>query len=493
MTDTDRHAHDRPRSGRPDPLVVLAIVVVAPALLLGALWWWSSSVAAGPRPLPSEPTLLSTEPATTDVLSLRRLASAIAAGIGLEQFRSEARAFAETLDDDSCVAISVNGVEVYDDDRGVLVIPASLQKLLVAAAALEILGDDFRYRTVVTGQLGDDGTVNGDLHLIGGGDPLLSSDWYPGSGYERYPVIHPTSLDSLADQIATRVRRISGDIVGDASRYDDEVYAPGWGPGVAGVEGGPNRALTVNDSRVADQTQRLADPSLAAATELRRLLIERGVTVEGAPRSGLAAEGVEIAAIESVPLPLIIEELLATSDNNTAELLVKELGVATSGRGTTVDGLQAMNAQLESWGIDTTSMISTDGSGLSRDNRITCSTILAVLQRFGPDSVIGRSLPIAGQSGTLSSVLVETGVTGRLRAKTGTLGNPPVDEDPPGTKALAGYLPSPGGLSVEFALVLMDPEITATERYLPTWERLAQLLDSYPSGPTPEQLGPQMP
>lgn len=491
-TEAGRTASPRRPAHRIDPLLVLAIAVSVPALLLGALWWWSSSVAAGPRQLRDEPVLTSADPSATDVLSLRRLAPAIAAAIGLEQFRSEARAFAETLDEDSCLSISVGGTEVYNGDRGVLVIPASLQKIFVAAAALEILGDDFRYRTVVNGALGEDGTVNGDLDLIGGGDPLLSSDWYPGSGLERYPVVHPTSLDSLADLIAARVTRVSGDVVGDASRYDDEVFAPGWGPGVAGVEGGPNRALTVNDSRVAGQNQRFDDPSLAAATELRRLLIERGVEIDGVARSGPSGGGgVEIAAIESVPLPLVIEELLATSDNNTAELLVKEIGVAAIGRGTTIDGLQAIEALLESWGIDTSATIFTDGSGLSRENRVECATILAVLQRFGADSVIGRSLPVAGQTGTLTNLFVDTDVAGRLRAKTGTLGNPPVDEDPPGTKALAGYLPEPGGVPVEFALVLMDPDITAVERYLPVWERLVQLLDSYPSGPTTAQLGPQ--
>ena len=65
------------------------------------------------------------------------------------------------------------------------------------------------------------------------------------------PVTDPTSLDALADAIvAAGVTRIDGAVVGDGTRYDDELYAPSWVNDVRGIEAGPYDALLVNDARV---------------------------------------------------------------------------------------------------------------------------------------------------------------------------------------------------------------------------------------------------
>ena len=65
--------------------------------------------------------------------------------------------------------------------------------------------------------------------------------------------------------------------------------------------------------------------------------------------------------------------------------------------------------------------------------------MLAVLQRM-EGTAVASGLPVAGRSGTLEDAFVGTAMEGRLAAKTGTLGNPPVDLDPPAAKGLAGYL-----------------------------------------------------
>ena len=123
---------------------------------------------------------------------------------------------------------------------------------------------------------------HGDLYLVGGGDPLLSSDWYPTSNMERYPVMSPTRLEALADELVSAgVTSITGDVVGDASRYDDEYFAPTWGAGVAGLEAGPYDALMANDSRVLFEPLKSNDPAHGAAQEFVRMLDERGIAVGG--------------------------------------------------------------------------------------------------------------------------------------------------------------------------------------------------------------------
>ena len=181
------------------------------------------------------------------------------------------------------------------------------------------------------------GAIAGDLYLVGGGDPVLSSDWYPTSNMERYPVTSPTRLEALADALGERRRhrRSRGDVVGDASRYDDEYFAPTLGSGVAGLEAGPYDALMANDSRVLFEPLKANDPAHGAAQEFVRMLERtRRHGRRGRRSRGTApATAVELAAIESAPLSDIVGEMLANSDNNTAEMLVKELGFDDSGTG----------------------------------------------------------------------------------------------------------------------------------------------------------------
>jgi serine-type D-Ala-D-Ala carboxypeptidase/endopeptidase (penicillin-binding protein 4) len=279
-------------------------------------------------------------------------------------------------------------------------------------------------------------------------------------------------------------------VVGDASRYDDEYFAPSWGPGVAGLEAGPYDALMANDSRVLFEPLKANDPAQGAAQEFVRMLNERGIAVGGAATSGIApTTAVELGVIESAPLADIVGEMLANSDNNTAEMLVKELGFGDSATGTREAGLGVIERTLGEWAIDTGPMVFADGSGLSPDNQATCTAMLAVLQRSSPDGAIGSGLPIAGQTGTLSDIFVEHPIAGRLLGKTGTLSNPPFNQDPPGVKALAGYVSVDGGAAIEYVLILNGPTISDQSEYRPVWTDLADVLAGYPDGPTPAELG----
>jgi D-alanyl-D-alanine carboxypeptidase/D-alanyl-D-alanine-endopeptidase (penicillin-binding protein 4) len=432
-------------------------------------------------------------------MAFRRMPTIVSRYVNGDAFRGEVSAFLGTINDRSCGVISVDGEPMGARNENLAVIPASNQKLLVAAVALEKLGEDFRYTTTVEAAAAPiDGVVDGDLLLVGGGDPLLSSDWYPASNMERYPVTSPTSLDRLADDVvASGVTKITGGVVGDGSRYDDEFFGPGWGDGVEGLEGGPYDALMVNDSRVFGDELRANDPNEGAAREFTQLLEARGVVVAGDPSSGTApADTVEIASIDSAPLSAVVAEMLGNSDNNTAELVLKELGLEESGgTDTTVGnreaGLEVIRRQLVDWGVNVESVVLADGSGLSLDNRITCAALAAVVERYDSNSPIGKGLPVAGQTGTLSDVFVDHPVAGRLTGKTGTLNNPPFNVDPPAVKALAGYLPVEGGGEVEYVLILNGPTISDQSEYRPIWNRLADTLDTYPAGPVPALLGPR--
>jgi D-alanyl-D-alanine carboxypeptidase/D-alanyl-D-alanine-endopeptidase (penicillin-binding protein 4) len=482
------------RRDRPGPLIVLAIVVLIPAVLLFATHRWAQAQITESSPPPAAPAVTPPPSAslTTPLLTARRMSTLLSRSLSIDAFRSAVEGFAPSLNDRSCVAVSVDSEPVAARNADLAVIPASTQKLLVAAVALDRLGDDFRYTTSARAESAPvAGAVQGDLFVVGGGDPLLSSDWYQTSNMERYPVLSPTRLETLADELVSAgVTSIAGNVVGDASRYDDEYFAPTWGAGVAGLEAGPYDSLMANDSRVLFEPLKSNDPALGAVQEFVRMLDERGVAVGGTATTGVApGTAVELAAIESAPLTDVVGEMLANSDNNTAELMVKELGFDDAGTGTREAGLAVIQRTLDEWSVDTSVMVFADGSGLSPDNRVTCTALLSVLQRSDPTGAIGAGLPIAGQTGTLSDIFVDHPVAGRLLGKTGTLSNPPFNDDPPGVKALAGYVGVDGGSAIEYALVLNGPTISDQSEYRPVWTALADVLAAYPEGPTPADLG----
>jgi len=300
-----------------------------------------------------------------------------------------------------------------------------------------------------------------------------------------------TDLDALAAGIQeTGVRQVTGAVVGDESRYDQARYVPGWPERYINQnQTGPLSGLAVNDGFErypqrgggGDPLTPAADPAANAAGVLTRLLEARGVDVVGDPRSGAAPVGaVEVAAIESPPLTDVIGQLLQESDNNTAELLLKELG-RSGADPTTSGGAAAAQAILSASGLDLAGSVLADGSGLSLDDRVTCDLLVDSLGRPDTGMLLQDRLAVAGQSGTLAESFVGTPLAGTLRAKTGSLNT---------VVSLAGVV-ADDDEALAFALVINVP---ASEP-LPgsvgsTQQQLGEILLSWPRVPDVTVLGP---
>lgn len=354
----------------------------------------------------------------------------------------------------SCVSVSVAGASLYRRDADKSVTPASTLKVLTALIALDRLGPDHRFVTKVVGPEPVEGVIHGDVGLVGGGDPLLATSAVV--DHRDIAEHSPTLLDDLADRIvASGVTVIEGGIVGDESRFDQQRSVASWPERFIDQEqSGPLSALGVNDGYDWDlgegrtERRRSPDPARSAAAALRGLLAERGVTVRGEAASGPAAAGGTLAEIESAPLTAIIAELLLTSDNQTAELLVKELAVAAGTTGSTEHGVAVIRTRMDEMGLAAEGDHLADGSGLDPTNRLTCDQLVRILDAAGgPDGRVGRGLPVAAESGTLRNRFRDTPVAGRLRAKTGRLN---------GVSSLAGYVPLAGGETATFSFVVND-------------------------------------
>lgn len=479
------------------PLVGLLALALVPVVGLAGLLIWSDRQAdmyeAVGVPDPPSTPVASRPPSprlVTTLLAYRRAPQQVAALGDDDRLAASLDQVAGFLDERSCLAVAVDGRAVTGHNADTAVIPASTNKLLVATVALEVLGADYRFSTSVVGAPPLDGVVDGDLVLVGGGDPLLVSADYPADG-GPLAEFNTTSLDALADAVvASGVMSVTGAVLGDGSRYDDEFFIGSWPPGIAYVDAGPYDALVVNDARTVGRSGRQRDPNDAAAREFARLLTARGVRVSGGYATGVADPAFPVlASVESEPLTAVLAEMLTTSDNDTAEMLLKELGVDDVGEGTVAAGLNVVDRTLRGWGVPMDDVRLVDASGLSSDNRLTCAALLAVLEQ-ARGTAVADGLPVAGRTGTLSDAFIGSPVEARLVAKTGTLGNPPAELDPPAVKGLAGYFEADNGSVVEFVMILNGPTINETEFYEPLWLVLGERLAGYPGGPGAGVVGP---
>ena len=195
-----------------------------------------------------------------------------------------------------------------------------------------------------------------------------------------------------------------------------------------------------------------------------------GVTLTGAAKHTIArADAHEIAHVESPPVSAIVEDMLTTSNNYTAELLTRELGVMTSKTGTTAAGTSAIVGALTSLGVPTAGVTLDDGSGLAPDDRVTCDALVRVLAltHRAKFAAMDRGLPVAGRTGTLALRFLGDPLSGLLRAKTGSIN---------GVVSLSGTIDA--GPRVRFALVANGNFSTAAGGRLQ--EDIAHAVARYP-------------
>ncbi|MBV8160147.1 MAG: D-alanyl-D-alanine carboxypeptidase [Acidimicrobiia bacterium] len=330
----------------------------------------------------------------------------------------------------SCLVVHDSGTPVYARAEDLPLAPASTQKLLVAAAALQRLGPDYRFETTVVapGPPAADGSVDA-LWLVGGGDPLLATPEYAAylASQPRTAGTPATPMSAIVDQLAAAgVRTVRNGVHGDNSRYDGPGWLPGWKPIYRDeADVGLLTALTINNGLDHwDPTEVIsADPTTLAGAQLARLLAARGIAAAAGPASLRPANGVVLARLTSAPLSDVISSMLRSSDNLAAELLVKEIDKQAGGAGTTAGGLAIVADTVAGLGIPVAGLHMGDGSGLDPSDRTTCSALLAALDMGDrPGFTALSGLAVAARSGTLATRFAGTPLAGHLSAKTGWIG-----------------------------------------------------------------------
>jgi serine-type D-Ala-D-Ala carboxypeptidase/endopeptidase (penicillin-binding protein 4) len=418
---------------------------------------------------------------TTPVFSLRRLPATVAEPLVTKPVIDRLAAVVPSMPPSSCLVVEADGEVVAEHNPTTPLIPASNMKLVTAAVALEVIGRDHRFVTKLFGQVDATGTKVGDLYVVGGGDPLLSTPKYRDALIASRPgsTTPFTPLESLADQLKTSgITNVTGAVYADDSRYDPSDYGLAtWPPGVVSPVG----ALVANDSR---SNYNLAagafasQPATWAAEQATAMLRQVGIVVAaGSARHGTPppdAGLTELAHVESAPLVDIVADMLTWSDNDTAEMLLREIAVTKGKPGTSVGGAEAVREVLASWGVPLDGVREADGSGLDRSNTFTCRAFANVLDHVGATGDLARGLPRPGKPGTLLDRLDVSQVHDALAAKTGTLS---------GVRALSGFATMADGHVVTFSMIVNDVPGRADDATAAAYKVFATITDTFATFP----------
>ncbi|MFN2388134.1 MAG: D-alanyl-D-alanine carboxypeptidase/D-alanyl-D-alanine-endopeptidase [Actinomycetota bacterium] len=316
------------------------------------------------------------------------------------------------------VAVADDGASLYRHRARRLRIPASNEKLLLSMALFDELPPATTLATTAAapaalGLLPPGGVLEGNLWILGGGDPSLG-----GARHDLGLPFAATRLGALARRIETAgITRIEGRIKGSTAPFGRDWFAPGWQWDFPGRYVAFPTALSYNGN--VRRGRHVDDPELRTARALTRKLEALGVPVAGAPGAGAPRKRLTpVAEVRSAELSTLLRYTNRSSSNFFAEVLGKLLGrLATGETGTIARGAAAIERWAGGAGV---SVDAYDSSGLSYRNLVSAegmADLLAHAEQQSWGDVLRRTLPGGGQ-GTLEDRL-EGRV--RLRAKTGTL------------------------------------------------------------------------
>jgi D-alanyl-D-alanine carboxypeptidase/D-alanyl-D-alanine-endopeptidase (penicillin-binding protein 4) len=374
----------------------------------------------------------------------------------------------------------LNGRTIASFNEKTALIPASNMKIVTTATALDTLGGGFRYQTALTydGTI-KEATLEGNLYLKGSGDPTLGSEFMIGDkeGFLRdclialrkagiknidgdvivldqlfgYEGVYPTwlledigsyyapgiygisifdntyriYLQSYKPGTQVEIRSVSPEIPGlqftnelKASKIDSDMSC------ISGLSSSFERRLygTIPANRPNFVIKgSIPDPGLFLADYLYKFLTNNSIKIKGKATTfrfiqKLPEDDRTITIIQSPRLAAIVRETNVKSNNHYAEHLYKKL--------LTFDNFNYSD-YWERRGMDGSSLLMADGSGLSHLNAVSADFLTAILiymyERDGIMDAFYQSLPIAGKEGTVMTFLKKTPLEGKARLKSGSI------------------------------------------------------------------------
>ena len=395
----------------------------------------------------------------------------------------------------SLKAIELNSKKVIvSHNENTSLVPASNMKIITTATALEVLGSNFYFETPLfyDGYI-QESTLNGNIYIKGSGDPTLGSEFISGDA-ENFLKEWLTALNQIGISKITGNVVVMDQLFGyegTSTKWLKEDLGSYYAPGIYGISVFDNmyriylqtyapkspasilytkpqmlNLHIVNELKVTEDADddalvfsipfaddvrlygaipsnrstyilkgSIPDPGLFLARSFRDYLQNNGIIIEGkATTSRLSPEAPSgenpVSTIRSVDLGSICKIINVESNNLYAEHIWKVLTVLDS-----ID----IKQYWKSKGVNSDALFMFDGSGISPQNGISAGFLIDLLVYMDKQSVNSdvfyKSLPVAGRSGTIASLLKNSHLTGNARLKSGSITN---------VQSYSGYIESKG-------------------------------------------------
>lgn len=346
------------------------------------------------------------------------------------------------------------GEVLFDRSAEVGAPPASVLKVLTAAAALATIGPDFQLATRVY-----EGSTPGSIVLVGGGDPTISA--LP-AGVESFYRGAP-KMDDLATQAVAKWNETHAEddpitsVILDATYWNPaDKWDPTWERSEQTIGYHSEvTALMVDGDRANPQkgtSPRSTDPiSRAGAAFVDALNLPNPVTMS---TGSVIAGKPLLAEVKSQPIKILIGQMLLTSDNTLAEMIARVVSKESGAGGTASSLATVIPGSLAGYGLEPVGVVVRDGSGLSANSAVAplfVAQLMAKVYTGGQGlDVIKAGLPVAGQTGSLASRFGgENAVArGNVVAKTGWIKS---------SRTLAGWVHAADGSVLSFAFYALGP------------------------------------
>ena len=421
-----------------------------------------------------------------------------------------------------CVYNLQNKSQVYAYNSQQSMTPASVTKLLTTAAGFEKMGSDFRFKTTLaySGTLEKNGTLHGDIYIIGGGDPVLGS--------YRYRQTMPDSVFAeWAKAVASAgIKAVNGRVLYDASIFDGQQLHDSWqwgdignyyGSGICGlnfhenmffiyfnpgtrlgfptsvariepaglplriinnvytgtaksgdnviVYGDPNSTIRtctgtmpIDDKNFSVRAS-LPKPSQVCTDLFTAYLRRNKISVNGAATESInrPTNLVKILDYTSPTYYIIAQYTNITSNNTYAEAIHRYMGYVVSGKGNSVSGAKAVNDFIKKLKLESSGVLLEDGCGLSSHNRVTADFVCRFL----------TELKSTGIFGDFARSLALAGENGTVK---NILNDLPEDTkvrvktgSMTGVRNFAGYVIKPNGEKYSFAIIANNFECSGSQ------------------------------
>ncbi len=434
-----------------------------------------------------------------------------------------------------------SGREIYEHDGSALLIPASNMKLVVMAAAIDRLGPEYSFATVLA-------IRDTDLVVIGGGDPTIGDELLCRQRGQSITHLFHAWASALKE---SGIRQIPGDIVIDDSIFDQNFVHPNWPenqyqawyeapvgglamnenciqalvtPGEPGqpanislvpgntlisidnkTQTGAKQTVTVMRPRDSDslvvrgtvarqgllEKVTVRDPGLFFGSVLKTVLATDGIRVGGKVvrrrvrlENGMVPKDCHLVHVHRTPIADALARCGKDSRGMMAEALLKTLGAQQFGLGSWDHGRSVVHQFLRDINVPSSEIKMDDGSGLSRHNRLSPAASTRILRHMFTSTperfeLFRDSLAVAGVDGTLLKRFRAADTKGRIFAKTGYID---------GVWSLAGYVRTASDQWLAFAIFA-----NGTSRKAPSQkariDRACRVLVQWPNVPTAQGSG----